>query len=360
MRNPSNPFPFSRAFGYPAATLAWFLAAAAPLRAGPVIPQVSGSGYAFAFPSSGPRLEVEPSIGARLSSLKLGAIEFLFVDRAGINWGATFWPSPQSVWAWPPPEALDRSPYAGGPQGGILALAGAQDPATRLSFAKRFSAEDADTSFRLGFAMLNGSASPKPVAPWMVTRVLPGGLTFFAKGRIAGHGDLAPQVKEASGWMWFDHGAAVLPAGSPKYYADGAGWMAHVDRNGLLLLETFRDIDPAEAAPDEAEIEIYADPAGKYMEIEHQGAYASIPPGDSAAWTTRWYLRRLPDGVERKAGDPRLMALVADLLRRASTGLAEPPANRRPQPKGFRPRVGIFQSERRNPRPVDAGGRAIP
>lgn len=360
MRNQPYPFPFSRAFGHPAAILAWLLAAAAPLRAAPVIPQVSGSAYVFAFPASGPRLEVEPDTGARITSLTLSGREFLYLDKSQINWGSTLWTSPQSAWNWPPPEALDRAPYAGGPQGGILALAGAEDPATGLSFAKRFSAEDADTSFRFAFALRNGSASAKTAAPWLVTRVLPGGLTFFAKGREAGHGDLSPQVKELSGWMWFDHAAAVLPAGSPKFFADGAGWMAHLDRDGLLLLETYPDITPAEAAPGEAEIEIYADPAGKYMEIEHQGAYAPIPPGDSAAWTTRWYLRKLPAAVERKAGDPRLMALVAELLQRASTGLVERPANRGPQRKRARRDVGSFHDGAPDTRPVDAAGRSLP
>lgn len=360
MQNRPYTFPFSRALGHPAALLACLHAAAAPLRAAPVLPQVSGSGYVFAFPASGPRLEVEPNTGARLSSLKLDGREFLYLDKSQMNWGSTLWPSPQSAWNWPPPEALDRAPYAGGPQGAILALAGAGDPATGLSFAKRFSAEEADTSFRFAFAMRNGSALAKPVAPWMVTRVLPGGLTFFAKGREAGHGDLSPQVKEVSGWMWFDHAAAVLPSGSPKYFADGAGWMAHIDRDGLLLLETFPDIAPAEAAPGESEIEIYADPAGKYMEIEHQGAYASIPSGDSASWTTRWYLRKLPAGVARKAGDPGLMALVTELLKRASTGLAEPPGNRDPHRKRARRKVGAFHDGTPDKRTVDAAGRSLP
>ena len=341
----------------PAAPAA-FLSLSAAATAVPVPPQTTASGYAFAFPSSGPRLEIEPAIGARFTSLKLGTAEFLFVDRAGLNWGATFWPSPQNTWGWPPSEALDRAPYTGGPAGNSLVLASAKDNSTQLSFAKRISAEDADTSFRLAFSVRNGSGAARMNTPWLVTRVLPGGLTFFAKG--PGRGDLASQVKEVSGWLWFDYDAAVIPGGSPKYYGDGAGWMAHVDRNGILLLEVFPDIAASQAAPEEAEVEIYTDPAKKYMEIEHQGAYASIPPGDSAVWTTRWFLRKLPAGAEKKAGDPKLMALVSELLTRASTGLASTPAAPRPMGKRSRRSIRLFQAEAPGSRPIDARGRANP
>ena len=34
--------------------------------AGPVLPQLSGSVYVFAFPGGGPRLEVDPAAGARI------------------------------------------------------------------------------------------------------------------------------------------------------------------------------------------------------------------------------------------------------------------------------------------------------
>lgn len=304
------------------ALLALLAAGQVPLSAAPVPPQASGSNYVFAFPSEGPRLEVDPASGARISSLKLGTGEFLFINRSQTNWGSTLWTAPQSAWNWPPPQAYDGTAYTGGAQGNLLVLAGPKDQASGFSFTKRISADDGDTSITLAFTLKNGGTAARQAAFWQVTRVLPGGITFFPKGPGPARGDLVSQVKESGGWMWLDYATATIPGGTPKYFGDGAGgWMAHIDPSGLMLLETFPDIAAAEAAPGEAEIEIYTDPGKQYMEIEHQGAYASIAAGDSAAWTTRWYLRKLPAGVARKAGDPTLIAWVESLLRRPASAL---------------------------------------
>lgn len=299
------------------------------LPAAPVPPQATPSGFAFAFPAGGPRLEISPAPGSRISSLKLGAVEFLFISSSWPHWGSTFWPSPQKAWpSTTVSESIDRATYTGGPQGSVLLMAGPEDPATGLSFVKRISADDADTVITVTLGIRNGGTAARSVAPWQITRALPGGLTFFPKGPGGQSGTLASQVKEIGGWSWFEFNAAVLPSGSPKFIADGSGgWMAHVDPNGVLLLETFPDLPASQAAPGEGEIEIYADPQRRYEEIEHQGAYGSIAAGDSTAWTTRWHLRRLPSGIARTAGDPALMAFVEALVRNHGTALRAPPRN---------------------------------
>jgi hypothetical protein len=294
------------------------LAGHLPAGAGPVLPQLSGSVYVFAFPAGGPRLEVDPALGARISSLKLGTTEFLYVDKNQPHWGSTFWPSPQNAWARFTPQALDNGSYSGGPRGPVLVLTSAKDNETQLTFSKRLSADDADTSITVTLVMQNGGAGAKSWAPWQVTRVLPGGLTFFPKGPGGIRGTLAPQAKELEGLVWFDLAAATLPGGVAKFFADGEGWMAHVDKNGLMLLEAFPDIAGSQAAPEEAEIEVYAAPRKVYMEVEHQGAYTPIAAGDSTVWTTRWYLRQLPPGIPRTAGNPALIAYASSLARRAT------------------------------------------
>jgi hypothetical protein len=329
---------------------------ASTLSGAPIAPQPSGSAYAFAFPSGGPRLEVDPGAGARISSLKFGTTEFLYVNRNILNWGSTFWPAPQSPWGWPPPHALDQGAYTGGPQGSALSLASGKDGATQLSFGKRFSADDADTSFTQTYIMRNQGTSARSVAPWQVTRVPSGGLTFFPKGTGAVWGDMASQVKEAEGWMWFELETATLPGGTPKAFADGSGgWMAHLDKNGFLLVEIFPDIAASQAAPQEAEIEIYAEPGKQYMELEHQGAYAPLAAGDSVAWTTRWYLRKAPAGVQKTPGNPALMAWVNSLVLRSTTARKENPGGSRTVRSALPP-AGIFPVE--GGRMVDAAGRA--
>jgi Domain of unknown function (DUF4380) len=349
------------AFIAPASTLAMLAMPAlvtlaalpSPLTAAPVAPQASGANYVFAFPSEGPRLEVDPAAGARISSLKLGATEFLYVNRNQTNWGSTLWTAPQTAWNWPPPQAYDGAAYTGGPQGNVLVLAGPKDQASGFSFTKRISADDADTSITLAFTLKNGGTAAKQAALWQVTRVLPGGITFFPKGAGAARGDLVSQVKESGGWMWLDYATATIPGGTPKYFGDGAGgWMAHIDPNGLMLLELFPDITEAQAAPGEAEIEIYTDPGKQYMEIEHQGPYASLAAGDSVAWTTRWLLRKLPTGVSRKAGDPALVAWVGSLVARSPSALRGSPRSVQVSPRGTRLSV-----RPKGPGEVDAQGR---
>ncbi|MEO6097067.1 MAG: hypothetical protein ABIW76_15870 [Fibrobacteria bacterium] len=335
------------------------LLAAYALQAAPVPPQTISAGYAFAFPGGGPRLEIAPAVGAHVSSLKMGAVELLFLDRS-THWGSTFWLSPQKTYDVSSlKEVLDRAAYTGGPggpQGSVLILAGPKEAATGLSVSKRISADDADTSFTLTFTIRNGGTAARSVAPWQVTRMLPGGLTFFAKGPGGQSGNLLSQVKEIGGWQWFEFDTAVLPSGIPKYFADGLGWMAHVDGTGLLILETFPDLSPSQAASEEAEIEIYADPRHRYEENEHQGAYASILPGDSSSWTTRWHLRQLPPGIARKAGDPALVAYVEALLRGRVTALHEIPRIPRVSSAGRTSRVRL-RLRGGNPATADAAGR---
>ena len=343
---------------HPAITSSLALAAcvASSLSGAPIAPQLSGSMYAFAFPAGGPRMEVDPAVGARISSLKLGTTEFLYLNRNILNWGSTFWPAPQSPWGWPPPHALDQGAYTGGPQGPVLVLASERDGATQLSFDKRFSADDADTSFAQTYIMRNRGTSARSVAPWQVTRVPSGGLTFFPKGTGTVRGDMASQLKEAGGWLWFELETATLPGGTPKAFADGSGgWMAHLDKNGILLLEVFPDITASQAAPQEAEIEIYAEPGKQYMELEHQGAYAPLAAGDSVAWTTRWFLRKAPDGVQKTMGNPSLVAWVNSLVHRTTAARKGNPGGSRAVRGALQP-AGVYPSP--DGRAVDAAGRA--
>ena len=77
---------------------------------------------------------------------------------------------------------------------------------------------------------------------------------------------------------------------------------------------SYPDIQPADAAPGEAEIELFTN--GSYVEVEQQGALAAIPPGSVLTWTVRWKLRRVPGGTTVAPGS-------ADLLSFATAALAE-------------------------------------
>ena len=70
----------------------------------------------------------------------------------------------------------------------------------------------------------------------------------------------------------------------------------------------YPDIQPADAAPGEAEIELYTN--SSYVEVEQQGALAAIAPGGELTWTVRWKLRRVPGGTMMAAGDAALAAFA--------------------------------------------------
>ena len=86
-----------------------------------------------------------------------------------------------------------------------------------------------------------------------------------------------------------------------KVNANGKGWLAFAD-NGLLFVKKFQDLKDGEAAPAEAEIQAYVNTGKTFMEIENQGAYTTLQPGEELNWTVRWYLKSFKgDPVPSKA-----------------------------------------------------------
>jgi hypothetical protein len=115
-------------------------------------------------------------------------------------------------------------------------------------------------------------------------------------------------VTDAGGDLWY----AFAPVTTySKANADGTGWLAHVTPDRLLYLLAFPDIQPADAAPGEAEIEVFT--SGAYVELETQGALTTVAPGASLTWTVRWQLRRLR-GTTVAAGNADLASLATTTL----------------------------------------------
>jgi hypothetical protein len=100
--------------------------------------------------------------------------------------------------------------------------------------------------------------------------------------------------------------------GHRKINADSCeGWLAHVDGR-MLFLKVFPHVARAKQAPGEALVELYADPTKTYIEIEQQGAFEVIEPGEATSWTVVWVLERLPEGIEVGAGSSGLVRHVRD------------------------------------------------
>jgi hypothetical protein len=279
-----------------------------------VTPTVRGTVYTFTVGDT--VFAVDAAKAGRIVTVSLGGKNVVTAPSGqNNNWGSTFWPSPQSAWNWPPPAELDPGVYAASICGTKVAMASEPSAALGLQVTKQFSVDATTGVITIVYGMVNRGSQARSLAPWEITRVPAGGLTFFPMGQgspAKGTQDLLT-LQMAGGVAWFAYDAALIPR-EQKVFADGAeGWIAHVE-DGVLLVKSFGDTTPSQAAPGESEIELYADGAHTYVEVENQGAFASIAPGASATWTVRWYLRKLDAAVSVEVASSDLLTLVRSML----------------------------------------------
>ena len=211
------------------------------------------------------------------------------------SYGSTFWTSPQKDWNWPPVPEYDSLPYAAEVKDGPVQVVGVAVPALFLEgqvskygykVCKTFTVDPSDLAFIVTYSIVNESGETRKVAPWQITRVPNGGFLEF---------DATPEGVTPADLMkvTFDDDMATLEVDvadqNRKINVDGKGWLNFRD-NGLVLSQRFPDIAQQDAAPGEAEIQVYIDARKSFVEIEAQGPYTELQPGGKLDWTVRWYL----------------------------------------------------------------------
>ena len=258
-------------------------------------------------------LTVDAAHGGKILSFKLGEQEVIAQNPAAApqpeqaegqprrrwfnpnSYGSTFWTSPQAEWNWPPVPEYDSLPYEAEITDGPVKVANVVIPALVLKgqvskygyrVCKSITVDPSDLAFVITYSIVNESGEARKVAPWEITRVPNGGcLEFDAKPEGVTPADLMK--------VSFEEGLAVLEIDvaneNRKINVDGKGWLNFRD-NGLVLTKRFPDIAQEEAAPGEAEIQVYIDARKSFVEIEAQGPYTSLEPGEKLDWTVRWYL----------------------------------------------------------------------
>ena len=95
--------------------------------------------------------------------------------------------------------------------------------------------------------------------------------------------------EQKSGVAWYKTDEAPQ---NRKVNANGTGWLSYT-ANGLTLTKKFQDLKPGEAAPGEAEIQVYVNRGKTYIELESQGAYTLLQPSEQLHWPVRWYLTQV-------------------------------------------------------------------
>jgi hypothetical protein len=257
--------------------------------------------------------EIDPADGGRIVSFSIdGQSVVLARDDSPDAYGSSFWPSPQSDWVWPPPVALDKAEWKVSVVGASLLLASGTDAKLGLSAKQRIEADRSRAALSIEYTLTNDGAVPRRVAPWQNTRVRPNGVTFFPSA--------APALPISSlklvpveGIVWFSHVPAAIRESS-KLFADGSeGWIAQV-QGDLLFVKVFPDVPREAQAPGEAEIEIYVHESGRFVEVEQQGPYVELAPGESSMWTVRWLVRRLPEGIGTQRQNGKLVDYVRSLV----------------------------------------------
>lgn len=253
--------------------------------------------------------EVDPQAGGRITSFRRGDAEVLVGPAVHPkNWGSTLWTSPQSAWGWPPPAEFDDMPYEVVSRADGIELLGPPNEALGVSLTKRFSVDARRDSVALEYGIRNVASRPVTAAAWEVSRVPPGGLTFYPAGATAGGALRLDRIGDGS---WYRHDPSGLTEEGAKSFADGTGgFVAHVVGR-LLFVKAFSDLPPRSQAPGEGEVEIHAN--DRYVEVEVQGPYVRIEPGEVALWPVRWFLREIPPNMSLTAGSDELMSFAAQV-----------------------------------------------
>ena len=258
-------------------------------------------------------MTVDAAHGGKILSFRLGDQEILAQNPAAApqpaqaegqprrrwfnpnSYGSTFWTSPQAEWNWPPVPEYDSLPYAAEVKDGPVKVADVVIPALFLEgqvskygyrVCKTFTVDPSDLAFVITYSIVNESGETRKVAPWQISRVPNGGfLEFDAKPAGVTPADLMK--------VTFAEGQATLEVDvadqNRKINVDGKGWLNFRD-HGLVLTQRFPDIAQEAAAPGEAEIQVYIDARKSFVEIEAQGPYTELAPGEKLDWTVRWYL----------------------------------------------------------------------
>ena len=234
-------------------------------------------------------MTVDAAHGGKILSFKRGDAEVLNQGRMPNSFGSTFWTSPQKEWNWPPVAEYDTKPFRAEIRGGALVLTGDK---SRFGYSVRkvFNVDAKDGAIVITYTIVNESGEVRQVAPWEISRVPNGGVLFFQAKEATPANNMTglPFIYEkGAAWYVLDEARE-----NRKVNANGKGWLAFAD-NGLLFVKKFQDLKEGEAAPAEAEIQAYVNTGKTFMEIENQGAYTTLQPGEELNWTVRWYLKPL-------------------------------------------------------------------
>ena len=251
---------------------------------------------------------IDGAKGGKILSFKHGDAEIISQLPWPEAFGSTFWTSPQKEWNWPPVPEFDKQAYTVECKDNRLLLTSTVSEKLKYRVSKEITADAADNAIVITYSIKNESDETRRVAPWEITRVVNEGIIFFDApvDSITPAGIM--KFESQYGAVWYNADEAPR---NRKINADGKGWLAY-SAKGLLLIKKFQDLDSSQPAPDEAEIQVYVNQRKTYIELESQGAYTVLNPGESLSWTVKWYL--LPVDTDNPQPSQALLQKVKDTI----------------------------------------------
>jgi hypothetical protein len=290
---------------------------------------VTNNGNIWKITAGATTLEVDQAVAGKITAFTLDGTNFLVINDAST--GSVFWTSPQAEWnanGWPPPEELDTKAYTPSSAENVLTMTG--PTGTTGAVTKRFWANVEHQTVTIEYTFKNTTSAAVKKAPWEITRVYPGGLTFFPIAsppvQLPGTCNCFLEIPftTAGGAAWWKYLKAEFNQ-DVKGGADGSeGWAAHINcgtglekacaagAKSMVMIKQWADATTE--APGEKEIEIYANAGHNYVEFEQQGDYQSIEAGGTMVWTMHWMLRYLPTDVAPTPGSEALLDWVRSQL----------------------------------------------
>ncbi len=284
----------------------------------PVAPFAANGLYTIQ--SGNTTITVNGPTGARIVSYKLDDNEILVTRSLNSRfYGSTLWVSPQSKWK--NQGVLESGDYRIDTYPAYeLLLKSQKDSLSGLLFIKHLKANPKDTSIIISYTIKNSSKEIKEVAPWEVTRVPAGGLAFIPKGPSGNIPTANLKLcalltyRDSIGTIWYP--PDISTSSAQKLYMDGGeGCIAYV-LNNVIFIKKIPVIESNKIAPEEKNIELYVNKGKTYIEMENQGAYHKLNPGDSLVYSVTWYARQLPSGVIVNIGSQSLLNYARSIIQR--------------------------------------------
>lgn len=266
------------------------------------------------------RIVMDPEVGARIVSLRFNNNELLTGKEIEPDYyGSSLWLSPFSDF-WPQSGVLDKYSYEVRKIENGYSYMSQLDTLNNLQYGKAVRYDPECAGLELEYVIKNFSDSIKKLSSWEVTRLYKDGISFFPINPNSGEKivhlakSIESKLKDHILWHSYDPEDILKKGERPKLFADGKeGWIAYV-RDNILFVKSYQDVEFANFAPGEQEIEIYVNPDLPYIEIEIQSPYTFLMPGESLIWNVHWHLEKLPEGSDYKMGEKMLVHKVRELI----------------------------------------------